>query len=205
MHSIFNTVKSAVSVPAAAAFYGIPVNHSGMARCLFHRDRHPSMKLYPDHYFCFSCHAHGDVVSLAAEIFGLSPLEAAKRLSEDFAVRPGDGRELSTPPPRASEKTGIPIRLRLLSRYEQLLRQWMELYAPAFSETAHPHRRFVFACHELPWAEHMYDCLNAIDESDREWADKELDSHHFYKKMDFILAESAKEARLDGTGKQDPA
>ena len=205
MRSIFNSVKAAVSVPEAAAFYGIPVNHSGMARCLFHQDRHPSMKIYPDHFFCFSCHAHGDVVTLAAEVFGLSPLEAANKLADDFSLHPDREPEKAPPQPRVSGKTGIPLRLRLLSRYEQMLRKWMTDYAPAFPDTDRPHRRFVFACHELPWAEHMYDCLNAIDETDREWANRELESHHFYEKMDFLLSESAKEERLNGTDKQCPA
>ena len=55
MNYLFETVKSAVSVPTAAAFYGLNADHSGMIRCLFHPDHNSSMKLYDDHFFCFGC------------------------------------------------------------------------------------------------------------------------------------------------------
>ena len=41
----FELIKQVVRVPEAAAYYGLQVNRNGMARCPFHDDRHPSMKL----------------------------------------------------------------------------------------------------------------------------------------------------------------
>ena len=46
MASIFETVKAAVPVRAAAERYGLEANSAGMVRCPFHEDRTPSMKLY---------------------------------------------------------------------------------------------------------------------------------------------------------------
>ena len=68
----------------AAERYGLDVGRSGMARCIFHDDRHPSMKLYDDHFHCFGCGEHGDVIDLAARLLGLSNYEAARRLAYDF-------------------------------------------------------------------------------------------------------------------------
>ena len=66
MESVFETVKGEVSVPEAAEFCGMPVDHSRTASCFFHSDRHPSMRLYNDHFQCFSCHAHGNVAGPAS-------------------------------------------------------------------------------------------------------------------------------------------
>ena len=66
----------------AARRYGT-VKH-GFMRCPFHADRVPSLKLYGDHFHCFGCGAHGDVIGLAAGLLGCSKGEAARRLETDF-------------------------------------------------------------------------------------------------------------------------
>lgn len=76
---IFGEVKETVSVPSAAEYYGMSVR-GGMTSCIFHEDRNPSMKLYDDHFYCFGCTEHGDVVKLTARLFGLTQYEAAKKL-----------------------------------------------------------------------------------------------------------------------------
>lgn len=53
-------------------------------RCPFHADRTPSLKLYGDHFHCFGCGAHGDVIDLTAGLLGYSKAAAAKRLEADF-------------------------------------------------------------------------------------------------------------------------
>ena len=80
---IFQEVKGTVSMPEIVAGYGIKPNRGGMIRCPFHNDRTPSMKIYEDHFHCFGCGAHGDVIRFAELYFNLSPLEAAKKLIDD--------------------------------------------------------------------------------------------------------------------------
>ena len=57
--NIFETVKAAVTVKQAAEHYGLKINRNGMACCPFHNDRHPSLKLNEDYFFCFGCGAGG--------------------------------------------------------------------------------------------------------------------------------------------------
>ena len=84
--NIFKTVKEAVSVKDAASFYGIKVNRNGMCICPFHNDRNPSMKV--DHRFhCFGCQEDGDVIDFVGKLFSLKPLEAARKLADDFHIR----------------------------------------------------------------------------------------------------------------------
>ena len=61
--TIFEAVKSMVTPRMAAEHYGMTISRSGMVCCPFHDDRHPSMKLYEDHYHCFGCQANGDVIA----------------------------------------------------------------------------------------------------------------------------------------------
>ena len=79
--NLFETVKSAVTVKQAAEHYGCKVNRGDMICCPFHDDRHPSMKLNRDYFYCFGCGATGDVIDFVARLFGLSSYEAAKKLA----------------------------------------------------------------------------------------------------------------------------
>ena len=84
--NLFETVKSAVTVKQAAEYYGCKVNRGDMICCPFHDDRHPSMKLNRDYFYCFGCGATGDVIDFVARLFGLSSYEAAKKLAYDFGI-----------------------------------------------------------------------------------------------------------------------
>ena len=86
--TIYETIKAAISVKQAAEHYGLKVSHNGMACCPFHNDRHPSLKLNEDYFFCFGCGAKGDVIDLVARLFNLSSYEAAQKLALDFGLDP---------------------------------------------------------------------------------------------------------------------
>lgn len=83
--NIFQTIKEEVTARQAADFYGMDVNRSGMTKCIFHEDHEPSMKV-DKRFYCFGCHATGDVIDLVGKMFGLSPYEAAKKLAKDFCI-----------------------------------------------------------------------------------------------------------------------
>ena len=84
--SVFEVVKQSVTVREAAEMYGIAVGRGGMACCPFHDDRHPSMKLNEDYFYCFGCGATGDVIDFTARLYDLSPKEAAEKLALDFGL-----------------------------------------------------------------------------------------------------------------------
>ena len=71
----------------AAELYGLRVDRHGMARCPFHDDRRPSMKV-DGRYYCFGCHETGSVIDLTAKLFALTPLNAARKLAADFHLDP---------------------------------------------------------------------------------------------------------------------
>ena len=83
--NIFQKMKERVTARQVAERYGLKVNRNGMACCPFHNDKHPSMKI-DRNYYCFACGAKGDAVNYVVALFGLSQLEAAKKINEDFSL-----------------------------------------------------------------------------------------------------------------------
>lgn len=60
----------------------VEVSRGGFARCPAHAERTASMKVYNDnHAHCFGCGFHGSAVDVAAALWNVTPLEAARRLS----------------------------------------------------------------------------------------------------------------------------
>lgn len=82
--NLFETVKNNVSLREAAQAYGLEVNRHGKALCPFHNDRHPSLYVANDHYYCFTCGEHGDVIDFTARLFDLKEnMETVKRSSNN--------------------------------------------------------------------------------------------------------------------------
>lgn len=165
--NIFTAVKAAVTVKDAAERYGLTVSRNGMTCCPFHEDHHPSMKLNEDYFFCFGCHATGDVIDFVSRLFGLSSYDAAKKLASDFGIDP------FTPPPAVSAMV-FPLEQRkieglcasTLIDYECLLKRWKADYAPSTPDESWD-ERFVTACKELPVIAYLTDCLYAADSQAR--------------------------------------
>ena len=170
--NLFEIVKYGVSCREAAELYGVEVNRYGMALCPFHNDRHPSLYVADDHYYCFACGEHGDVIDFAARLFGLPLYEAAQHLAADFHLTPDK-------PPSAAALHAKRIRTEaqqlrenerlcfsVLSDYARVLRNWKVQYAPQSPAEALD-KRFVEACHKLDEAEYYLDILCAGDSYER--------------------------------------
>ena len=161
--SIYKIVKANVTVRQAAEHYGVEVQRNGMCHCPFHDDRHPSMKLNEDYFYCFGCGAHGDVIEFTARLFGLTNYEAVKKLAYDFGLDPD-----KPPAAAALKKPEYPLAKafqryemrcqRVLCDYLHLLEDWKERYAPSSPEEEWD-TRFVEACQMLDRVEYLVDVL----------------------------------------------
>ncbi len=83
--NLFEKVKDQITAEQAAIMYGLPVKKSKM-RCIFHKERTPSMVFKGKTFHCFGCGAHGSSIDLCMRLFGLSPREAALKLAKDFNI-----------------------------------------------------------------------------------------------------------------------
>lgn len=170
--TIFETVKSRVSPTMAAERYGLQVGRNGMVCCPFHPDRHPSMKLYDDHFHCFGCQASGDVIQMVAQLLELSNLEAAKKLAADFGVADGKPSVLGKLNRYKSQAEQERLCRQVLTEYVQLLKGWKVQYAPQQNEDIDP--RFVEACQRLEETEYLLEILSEGTNADRAALVKDL-------------------------------
>ena len=171
--SIYETVKGSINLREAAERYGVESNHSGMALCPFHNDHHPSLLLEDDHYYCFACGEHGDVIDFTAKLFDLSPSEAARKLAADFSVPVCDTGQLNSNPIQPKQLAKAQ-RIRQAERqclltctdYARLLAEWKARYAPKSPEEI-PYPRFTEACRKLDEYEYYVDMLTSGSGSER--------------------------------------
>ena len=167
---IFDTLKARVTVPQAAAHYGVRIGRNGMCRCPFHSDKTPSMKINETYYYCFGCHSTGDVIDFTARLFDLSTLDAALKLAADFGIDPNTPVSAAVALPRIRQEESQREReghcASVLIEYERLLKNRQQRFAPV-----HPSDewdgRFVSASHALPQVSYLIDCLYDADASMR--------------------------------------
>ena len=168
--TIYETIKAAISVKQAAEHYGLKVNRNGMACCPFHNDRHPSLKLNEDYFFCFGCGAKGDVIDLVARLFGLTNLQATQQLASDFGLnqKPPAAADMDKPkrPYIRQFREDEMLCFRVLTDYLHLLEDWKVRYAPKTPEDTLDDR-FVEACQMHCYIEYMADVLTVGDLEER--------------------------------------
>ena len=156
--NLFDTVKAAVIPPMAAERYGLPVRQGNMVCCPFHNDRTPSMKLNEDYFYCFGCGASGDVIDLAARLFGLSGYDAAKKLAADFGITGQKPSILAKLQREKSQAEAERQSFRVLGDYLRILQDWKEHCAPQSSEDGND-PRYAEGCHMLERIGNMLDIL----------------------------------------------
>ena len=132
----FQNVKYGVSCREAAERYGVEVNYHGMALCPFHNDRHPSLYVADDHYYCFACGEHGDVIDFVSKLFRLSLYDAAQKLAADFHLTPDKPPSAAALHAKCIQTEAQQLRenerlcFSILSDYARVLRRWKAWYAP---------------------------------------------------------------------------
>ena len=160
--TIYETIKAAICVKQAAEHYGLKINRNDMVCCPFHNDRHPSLKLNKDYFFCFGCGATGDVIDFAARLFDLSSYEAAQKLASDFGLDPKPPTAVAMVKPKRPYirqlREDEMLCFRVLMDYLHLLEDWKVRYAPKTPDDALDDR-FVEACQMLDYIEYLADIL----------------------------------------------
>ena len=165
--NLYETIETTVTMRQVAEHYGLEVNRNGMARCPFHNDRHPSLKLNENYFYCFGCGVTGDVIDFVAKLFGVSSYEAAKKIAFDFGIDPDN-----PPAAVALQKPKYPLARafrqeelhcqRVLCDYLHLLEQWKVQYALKTPEDVLDDR-FVEACQMIDRIEDIADTLAFAD------------------------------------------
>ena len=104
---LFRTVKESLDIcTVIQAYTGQELRRTGRnltGLCPFHAEKDPSFTVQPERgvFHCFGCGARGTVIDFVMQLFRLSPLDAARKLAEDFGIPVPDLRTL---PPEKREK-----------------------------------------------------------------------------------------------------
>ena len=196
---VFETIKAAVPLRRAAEHYGLRVLPNGMACCPFHKDRHPSLKLNEDYFFCFGCHASGDVIDFTARLLGLSCYEAAQKLASDFGIsaelgQVTTGASKSKPPQWHQSRLDELRCCRVLTDYLHLLEEWKCKYAPQTPEDILDDR-FVASCQQYDRIAYLLDFLTHASVEERDSTIAALLADGSIASWENCLAENRKEER----------
>ena len=166
--NIFTAVRAAVTARQAAELYGLKVGRDGMACCPFHGDKHPSMKV-DERYYCFGCHETGSVIDFTAKLFGLTPLEAARKLAADFHLDPDAPAPAAVPSKwqlEARQRDREARCTQVLTAYERLLKRRKDQYSPATPDRDFD-PRCTEVCRQLAGIGHFLDLLGQPDAQTR--------------------------------------
>ncbi|MGX8711698.1 MAG: CHC2 zinc finger domain-containing protein [bacterium] len=169
--NVFEAVKQSVTTRQAADMYGVKIRRGGMACCIFHEDRTPSMKV-DNRFHCFGCGADGDVIDFVAQLYGLGSKQAAEKIAADYGIS-YDSKSHS--PPKPAKRKQSPEQqfkeqenrcFRVLCDYLHLLEKWKIEYEPK-PEDIEWHPLFVEALQEMSYTEYLVDILLYGDVSER--------------------------------------
>ena len=161
--NVFEAVKQSVTTRQAADMYGVKVRRGGMACCIVHEDRTPSMKV-DNRFHCFGCGADGDVIDFVMQLYGIGSKEAAQKLASDFGISYDNKSRVSPRPMQRKVSQEQQLRQKtdycfcVLCDYLHLLEHWKEVYAPKIDDE-HWHPRFVEALQKLSYIEYLTDIL----------------------------------------------
>ena len=187
---LFESVKAAVPLRQAAETYGLSVSRNGMTCCPFHKDRHPSLKMNEDYFFCFGCGASGDVIDFTARLFGISLKDAARKLSADFGISAETKQVFIRQNPSRLEELRC---RRALTDYLHLLKEWKTCYAPKTPEDSLDDR-FVESCQQYDRIAGLLEMLDETAPTERKHAVEALIADGSIAFWEGVVAENRKEA-----------
>lgn len=137
---IFREVRERVSAQEAARIYGLTFDRKGWALCPFHNDNSPSMSFKDDRFRCWACGESGDCIDFASKFFGFSPMDAVKRLNEDFLLGLPIGRKMTDTDRKQA------ARRRELVETERMFNEWREQLANRLDQCCQAANRALARC-----------------------------------------------------------
>ena len=130
LDNIKSQINSSVSMEDICHLLNMDITSKGFAKCPFHGDSRPSMKIYPGTrgYYCFACGAGGDVIGFVKDYLRVSTTDAMKYICDNFGI-PFEG-ELNAKMRENAERRRRGAEEKL-KRKQQLLDEyhyWLDLF-----------------------------------------------------------------------------
>ena len=134
------------------------------------------------------------MIDLTAKLFDLRLYDAARKLASDFHLAPDKPLPESIRQKWKQKTKAQQLReneqlcFSVLNEYRRLLLDWKKRYAPQAPEDSLD-KRFVEACHRLPWVEYQLDILLQGDSYERSEVVSELTADGYIRKLQARLRE----------------
>ena len=132
MHDVA-AIRAAHPIAETVASAGVDLRPSGRrltGLCPFHRDRDPSFAVYPEtaSWFCYGCHAGGDVIDFVARLRGTSFRETAALLSQGLPALPANVIPLPARRPAARlDAASLAVVEATVTHYERALLKYRDV------------------------------------------------------------------------------
>ena len=88
-NELFEQIRERVTMEQVLERYGFTTKKH-LCICPFHNDTKPSMRVYQNSFYCFSCCTGGDVVKFVALYFDIGNYKAAKIIANEFGIQTSD-------------------------------------------------------------------------------------------------------------------
>jgi hypothetical protein len=171
----YESINDRLDITDVAELYGVSVNNKNKSLCPFHSEKTASLAYRDNKFTCFGCGAHGDIVDFVSKLFGLSNVDAVKRLNADYKL----GLDYTAPP----DNTAILKRQRqkrlekqfraweieafkTICDYVKLLRQWRIEHKPV-EPNQQLDEHFVQSLQNLSYAEYILNVFTFNPMADR--------------------------------------
>lgn len=150
--------------PQVANYYGLQIQNNNMCSCPFHTDKHPSMKIYQDHGYCFSCNTRVDNISLVQKLYDCNPVEALEKIKTDFGLNRTQKSVISEQRKKylvyKQQQENRDIVTREIIKFYRLLQSWKEQQSPKYTGGV-PNKYFIYAVNNEAYTGYVLDILLA--------------------------------------------
>ena len=161
--TVFDAIKENLTTRQIIANEGFYISCNGMMKCPFHDDHHPSLNV-KERFKCFACGEYGDGINFVAKLYGLSLLNAAKKIADSFNLSYDNNNGIR---PTKIVKKVKSDRVVFAEKKRDLLSALSALvstialaereYTPSDSEDATWHPFYIGAMHRKDYVLYLYD------------------------------------------------
>ena len=161
--TVFDAIKENLTTRQIIANEGFYISCNGMMKCPFHDDHNPSLNV-KERFKCFACGEYGDGINFVAKLYGLSLLNAAKKIADSFNLSYDNNNGIR---PTKIVKKVKSDRVVFAEKKRDLLSALSALvstialaereYTPSDSEDATWHPFYIGAMHRKDYVLYLYD------------------------------------------------
>lgn len=151
-------IKQSITMTDLLARYGVKVRNK-MCCCPIHKEKHPSMQVFKDGYYCYACGSHGDIFNFIQEMESCDFKSAFISLGGTYA-------EYSTDKQKKLTQKKFQRQKEARQRQVDFETSFMQMFSNAISKCRMTIRN------EEPYTDRWCICIDALDWLLHTWEEK---------------------------------